>query len=69
MCQSPPLDPVVLDVLGPDRALNVHQDAGLRALELHHHDGGEVPALVPVREVVAREAAERSVGHLQNDNC
>ena len=71
VCQSSSLYPVVLDILGPHGALDVHQDPGLRALELHHHDGGEVAALVPVREVVAREAAERSVGHLQNElfNC
>ena len=57
----------MVDILGPDRALDVHQDAGLRALELHHHDGGEVAALVPVREVVAREPAEWSVGHLEKN--
>ena len=65
MCQSPPPHPVMVDVLGPDRALDVHQDPGLGALELHHHDGGEVAALVPVREVVAGEPAEWSVGHLE----
>ena len=65
MCQPPPLDPVVLNVLGPDRTLYVHQDSRLGALELHHHDGGEVSPLVPVGEVVAREAAEWSVGHLE----
>ena len=55
----------MLDVLGPHGALNVHQDPRLGALELHHHDGGEVAALVPVWEVLTREAAEWSVGHLQ----
>ena len=67
MCQSPSLYPVVLDVLGPDGALDVHQDPGLGALELHHHDGGEVAALVPVWEVIAREPAKWSIGHLQNE--
>ena len=57
----------MLDILGPDGALDVHQDPGLGALELHHHDGGEVAALVPVWEVIAREAAERSVCHLQKE--
>ena len=67
MRQPPPLEPVVLDVLGPDRALDVHQDPRLRALELHHHDGGEVAALVPVREVVTGEAAEGSIRHLEKE--
>ena len=38
---------------------------GLRALELHHHDGAEVAPLVPVGVVVAGEPAEWSVRHLK----
>ena len=47
-----------------DRALNVHEHPRLGTLELHHHDGAEVAALVAVRVVVAGEPAERRVRHL-----
>ena len=46
------------------RALYVHEDPWLGTLELHHHDGAEVAALVAVRVVVAGEPAERRVRHL-----
>ena len=62
MCESPPLESVVLNVLGPDRALQVHQHAGLWLVQLDHHDGTEVASLVPVGVEVAREASEGSVG-------
>ena len=57
----------MLDVLGPDRALDVHQDPGLGTLQLDHHDGTQVASLVPVRVVVAGEASEWGVGHLQTN--
>ena len=62
MCEAPPLQSVVLDVLGPDCALQVHQDSRLRLVELDHDDGTEVASLVPVWIEIAREAPERCVG-------
>ena len=47
-----------------DRALYVHEDPWFGTLELHHHDGAEVAALVAVGVVVAGEPAERRVRHL-----
>jgi len=66
VCETSPLDPVVLDVGRPHRALYVHEHPRLGALELHHHDGAEVAALVAVRVVVAGEPAERRVRHGSN---
>ena len=53
------------NVLGPDCALNIHQNPGLGTLQLDHHNWLEVASLVPVGVEIAREASEWCVGHLQ----
>ena len=68
MCQSPPFYSVMLDILRPDGALNVHQNPGFWTLQLNHHYGAEVASLVSVRVVVAGESSEWGVGHLKVKN-
>ena len=61
--QTSPLQSVVLNVLGPDGTLEIHQDPGLWLVELDHDDGTEVSPLVPVGIEVSRESSVRRVGH------
>ena len=62
MSEASPLQSVVLNVLGPNCALQVHQNSRLRLVQLDHHDGTEVTSLVPVGVEVARESPVRCVG-------
>ena len=62
MCEAPPLQSVMLDVLSPNCAFQVHQNPRLRLVQLDHHDGTEVTSLVPVWIEVPGEASVRCVG-------
>ena len=64
MCQASPPHPVVVNVPGPGRALDVHDDPRHRLLQLHHDDGAEVAALVPVGVEVSWEPSEGCVANL-----
>lgn len=68
MCQPPPFDSVMLDILRPNCALDVHQNPWFRTLQLDHHYGTEVASLVSVRVVVAGESSEWGVRHLKEKN-
>ena len=64
MCETSPLQSVVLNVGGPGGALYVHQHSRLWTLQLNHHYGLQVSSLVGVGVKISREASEWGVAHL-----
>ena len=54
----------MLDVPGPDCALEVDEDPGHGVVELHHDQRAQEPGLVPEREEVAGEPTLGRVRHL-----
>ena len=52
---------IMLDKIGPSRALNVNQNAGHGILQLNHDNGLQITQLVPVRKEISGKSAPRSV--------
>ena len=66
MSESPPLNPIMLDISCPNCALNVHDDTWNWTVQLDHHNWTQICSLVSVGEVKSWKASERGVGHLKS---